>query len=78
MPPPTSSVRLFGKFSSVNFTCSVFVCHSSGYAFFVASLATFFVTFVAKRLVTRVGHMNVVYLAIMVQGMRFIIYSLVM
>ena len=54
------------------------VCHSPGYAFFVASSACFLVTFVAKQVVTRVGHMNVVYLAIFVQGLRFIIYSLVM
>ena len=47
------------------------------YAFFVSSVVCFLVTFVAQQVVNRVGPMNVIYLAVLVQGVRLIIYSLV-
>ena len=49
-----------------------------GYAYFVSSSMCFLVTFVAQQVVNKLGAMNVVYMAVLVHGVRLIIYSLVM
>jgi hypothetical protein len=48
-----------------------------GYAFACSSVGSYLASIVAKSMVNRIGAMNVIYLAIFVQGGRLLIYSLV-